>query len=274
MKLTAGLIFLCCVSYVYAQPAEDPEVARARLEVTRTEGLVQTGALAPVQLDKAKDALADAEDTALLHKGIYQQDLTEEQADQMVTAAQRRFERRKKAFDDAEQLVKNGIAAQLSLSTFLQNLDFARKDCDLAETRARLAREINAMAQSEEAFASRLQTAPTEAHRIAERFDGNGLFNPLIFQRVETAFAGRFGHALPVSANGETAVHRALGFDHAGRIDVALHPDQPEGIWLRQYLTANRIPFFAFSQAVPGKATGAHIHLGPMSTRLRTLSAE
>jgi len=274
MKLISGLILLCCASYVYAQPAEDPEVARARLEVARTEGLVQTGALAPVQLDKAKDALADAEDTALLHKGIYQQDLTEEQADQMVAAAQRRFERRKKAFDDAEQLVKNGIAAQLSLSTFLQNLDFARKDCDLAETRARLAREINAMAQSEEAFASRLQTAPTEAHKIAERFDGNGLFNPLIFQRVETAFAGRFGHALPVSANGETAVHRALGFDHTGRIDVALHPDQPEGIWLRQYLTANRIPFFAFSQAVPGKATGAHIHLGPMSTRLHTLSAE
>jgi hypothetical protein len=272
MKFISGLMLLCCASFVYAQPAEDPEVARARLKVGRVAGLVQTGALAPVQLDKAKDSLADAEDSALLHKGILQQDLTEEQADQMVAAAQRRFDRRKKAYDEAEQLVKNGIAAQLSLNTFLQNLDFARRDCDLAETRARLARELNAIVASEEAFASRLQTAPSEAHQIAERFDGNGLFTPAIFQRVETAFAGRFGHPLPVSANGETAVHRALGFDHTGRVDVAIRPDQPEGVWLRQYLTANRIPFFAFSQAVPGKATGAHIHLGPMSTRLRTAS--
>jgi hypothetical protein len=67
---------------------------------------------------------------------------------------------------------------------------------------------------------------------------------------------------------GQTAVHRALGFDHRGRVDVALNPDQPEGVWLRRYLTENRIPFFAFRHAVAGKATGAHIHLGPMSTRL------
>jgi hypothetical protein len=52
-------------------------------------------------------------------------------------------------------------------------------------------------------------------------------------------------------------------------VDVAINPDQPEGVWLREYLTANKIPFFAFRQAVPGKATGAHIHLGPMSTHLK-----
>ena len=39
--------------------------------------------------------------------------------------------------------------------------------------------------------------------------------------------------------------------------------------WLRQYLAEHRIPYFAFRQAVPGKATGAHIHLGPVSTRLK-----
>ena len=77
-----------------------------------------------------------------------------------------------------------------------------------------------------------------------------------------------FGEALPVSAMGDTAVHRALGFDHRGRVDVALSPDSAEGEWLRLYLTVKRIPFFVFRQAVPGKATGAHIHIGPMSTRL------
>ena len=73
---------------------------------------------------------------------------------------------------------------------------------------------------------------------------------------------------MPVSALGETAVHRAMGFDHRGRVDVALNPDQPEGVWLIEYLKQNRIPYFAFRGPVKGKATGAHIHIGPMSTRL------
>ena len=64
-------------------------------------------------------------------------------------------------------------------------------------------------------------------------------------------------------------MHRALGFDHTGGVDVAIHPDQPEGVWLPEYLTEKNIPYFAFRQAVPGKATGAHIHLGPMSTRFK-----
>jgi hypothetical protein len=104
--------------------------------------------------------------------------------------------------------------------------------------------------------------------KTAERFDANGSFTQATLHRVKAAFEARFGKPLPVSAMGETAVHRALGFDHRGRVDVALQPDQPEGVWLRQYLTANGIPFFAFRQAVAGKATGAHIHMGPMSSRL------
>ena len=35
------------------------------------------------------------------------------------------------------------------------------------------------------------------------------------------------------------------------------------------YLLDRHIPYFAFRQAVPGKATGAHIHIGPMSTRFK-----
>jgi hypothetical protein len=68
---------------------------------------------------------------------------------------------------------------------------------------------------------------------------------------------------------GETAVHRSLGFDHRGRVDVAINPDQPEGHWLLEYLVDKHIPYFAFRHAVTGKATGAHIHIGPMSTRFK-----
>ncbi|MGH9663230.1 MAG: hypothetical protein ACRD9L_02260, partial [Bryobacteraceae bacterium] len=57
-------------------------------------------------------------------------------------------------------------------------------------------------------------------------------------------------------------------FDHRGRIDVGLNPDQPEGVWLRHYLESHEIPYFAFRAAVAGKATAPHIHIGPGSTRL------
>ncbi len=57
-------------------------------------------------------------------------------------------------------------------------------------------------------------------------------------------------------------MHRALGFDHRGRVDVAVVPSAPEGIWLRQYLQSRKIPYYAFSRAIPGKATAAHIHIG------------
>jgi hypothetical protein len=264
----SGLILLLCATAALAQTAIDPEVARAQIELNRIRVMVETGGLPRAQLQKAEAAVADAEDAVTIRKSIYSQDLTDDQADELVAAANRRFERRKKVYDDAKKLVDAGVMASQSLVNLLQDMDFARKEYGLAETRANLAHEAIAIAESEEALQAQLAAHPSEAPKIAERFDGDGIFTPQIFQRVETAFAGHFGKPLPVSANGETAVHRALGFDHRGRVDVAVNPDQPEGVWLREYLMQHRIPFFAFRQAVPGKATGAHIHMGPMSTHL------
>ena len=103
---------------------------------------------------------------------------------------------------------------------------------------------------------------------MAGRFDGTASFTAVRIPASRDRLREPFSKPLPVSALGDTAVHRALGFDHRDRVDVAVHPDQPEGIWLRQYLEINRIPYIAFRQAVRGKATGAHIHIGPASTRL------
>jgi hypothetical protein len=164
--------------------------------------------------------------------------------------------------------VDEGVAGLSSLGTYLEDLDRARKEFDLAESRARLTDELARMAEQEAALQRHLSESPQEAYKIAERYDGDGMFSTFDFHRVSSAYQLEFARQLPVSALGETAVHRAMGFDHRGRVDVALNPDQPEGIWLRRYLTENRIPFFAFRQAVPGKATGAHIHIGPMSPRL------
>jgi hypothetical protein len=269
MRLSAGLILLVCAGLLGAQTADDPVVARAQASIEKLRTLVEAGVMPRLQLEKAEDALADARDAAYLRKTLYGQDLTEDQTDEMIAAAGRRFDRRKKAFDEAKKLIEAGVASELSLGTFLEDLDLARKECDLAESRARLTREIADMARAEEALENRLSESVVETPTPADQFDGDGVFTPGTFTQVETAFEAHFGKPLPVSAMGETEVHRTLGFDHRGRVDVAIHPDTPEGVWLRQYLTENRIPYFSFRQAVPGKATGAHIHLGPMSTRLK-----
>ena len=232
--------------------------------------LVEAGAAPRRDLEKAEDRIADAEDEAFLRTTLYGPDLTAEQAGDMIAAAGRRFERRKKAYDDAKKLVDAGVASELSLDTFIRDMDMARKECELADSRAKLtagdgrhgARRGGARDPAGGAALAKRPTWPSGSTATASSPRPPS-------RRVEAAFERQFGKPLPVSAMGETAVHRALGFDHRGRVDVAVYPDTPEGVWLREYLTANHIPYFAFRHAVPGKATGAHIHLGPMSTRLK-----
>lgn len=86
--------------------------------------------------------------------------------------------------------------------------------------------------------------------------------------RLQQLFATRFGRALPISAFGQTPMHDRMGFDHRNALDVAVHPDSPEGKALVDYLRAEGIPFIAYRGAVPGSASGAHIHVGQPSPRI------
>ena len=277
MKLFGALAWVVCAGLLCAQISEDTDVARAQAGIVKLRQLVDAGAAPRAELEQAESALADAEDFALLRKTLYGADLTETQLEAMLAAAGRRLERREQALDKARKLVDAGVASQASLGTFMEALDWAKKEYELAESRAKSVHEIAEMAAAEQDLHKRMEEEPASAPHLAQRFDGDGAFTTVEFHKVEQAYERRFAKPLPVSAMGETAVHRALGFDHRGRVDVALNPDQPEGKWLREYLSANKIPYFAFWQAVPGKATGAHIHIGPMSTRLastRSLQAK
>lgn len=261
------LLFSICSVLLRADSGtalEDPEVLRARLNIMRLQALVDAGAAPRIQLEQAEDGLADAQDQAVLRRSMSSTDLTEDQAGQMVAAAKSRLGRRQKQLDREQGLVDSGIAARNDLQPLLDRVKFAKQEYDLAVTRAELCQELTEMARAEAAR----RPAHAEPSSAAVRFDGAGVFTPAQFQQISGAFEKRFAKPLPVSAMGETAVHRALGFDHRGRVDVAVNPDQPEGVWLRQYLEARGIPYFAFRHAAAGKATGAHIHIGPESTRL------
>lgn len=269
MRFSPGLILVACATCVFAQTEDPPEVLRAKAGIERLRSLVEAGVAPRAQLAQAEAAIADAEDAALLRRTVYGNELSDDQADEMLAAAGRRLDRRKQALNDGRNLVDRGVASLLSLTPLLEELDGARKEQDLAESRARFTRELAQMARAEELVLSKLNQAPEEVHELADRYDGDGIFTMGTFAHVELDFETQFGKPMPVSAMGETAVHRSLGFDHRGRVDVAIHPDQAEGRWLLEYLVEKHIPYFAFRQAVPGRATGAHIHIGPMSTRFK-----
>ncbi len=99
------------------------------------------------------------------------------------------------------------------------------------------------------------------------RFNGGSLWSLAQAAKIEKFFSETFGHALPISALGQTPTHDRLRFDHRDAMDVALHPGSKEGQVLLSYLRQAGIPFIAFRNAVPGAATGAHIHIGKPSTR-------
>jgi len=177
----------------------------------------------------------------------------------------RRLERRKANLEKQQALVDAGALASASLELPRQELDWAKKEYDLVVTRTELVAELASMARSEQQAIEAPEIGPNP---VMERFDGDGAFTHEDFKHVLLAYEKQFRKALPVSAQGETALHRSLGFDHRDRVDVALNPDTPEGSWLRGYLESSDIPYYAFRSFVPGKATAAHIHIGPPSNRL------
>ena len=266
-------------------PANPPETpANKRIELARQEldkiaGLVQAGALPRQRLDQAQLDLADAQDDVILERTLYGdlplKDVTDQLIDDMVSAAQRRVERQQLRVNQARKLVVDGIAPQSSLTPLEEELAVRRINLNLAHSRAHLMNELVALDRFEKSM-NDVQNATHIEYRDfftkgMEHYEGSGAFETARdLKPLALAFEKKFDHPLPISADGETSLHRAMGLDHSGRIDVAINPSDREGTWLRRYLKARRIPYYAFTRAIRGKATAAHIHIGPGSTRLHS----
>lgn len=249
----------------------DLGVVRAQQNLNRIRPLVQQGVLPVNDLAKAMDELNDALDMSILRYSALAPDLQPEEADQMVTVAERMFLRRQKRDMQTKQLVATGILARSEAEASSSEVISAKLQLDLAIERASLVKQM-ALEKHQAEVETEAESHPEWNGQMYTRYDGNGTFTRADFDKISAAFLSTFGHVIPVSADGQTAVHTALGFNHAGRIDIALSPDQPEGVWLLRYLQKNHIPYYAFRAAVAHKATGAHIHLGPGSTRLTAAS--
>ncbi len=268
-----------------AQPAEVPAatpadkgIELAQQELDRAKALVDAGAIPRNRIPEAEAKLEDAKDEVVLAHDLYgdlpENGATAEASAEMIAAAQRRLDRQQARLDEARKMVDAGIAARSYLAPFEAELTARQTSLDLAQLRAHLMADRAAMKQSM-APPAVPEPAPLNDSELffqgMEHYEGDGAFNEAQdLPAIEWAFASKFAHPLPISAEGETEVHRALGFDHRGRVDVAVVPSAPEGVWLREYLQSRKIPYYAFSHAIPGKATAAHIHIGPGSTRLVT----
>jgi len=269
-------------------PAESIAGKRLELatqELQRTQKLVDIGAEARVRLEQVQQDLADAQDDVILEKSLYGEinpkDLTDQTVNDMIAAAQRRVDRQQARIDEAKKLVDTGLTALSYLTPFQEELTLRQVNLNLAQARAKRMREVIAAAKTPEpaapsetsAIAAIRKAFPAKLPKLVrtsmEHYEGDGSFNEATeLMPIERAFEKKFDRPLPISADGETNLHRSLGFDHRGRVDVAVNPNASEGLWLRQYLQYWKIPYYAFTRAIRGKATAAHIHIGPGSTRL------
>jgi hypothetical protein len=154
-------------------------------------------------------------------------------------------------------------------------------EAELAAAKGKVAEVDNRMTAADSQIAETLLEAEAETKLARSPIPRGGLirttalirYNGAAFWalseawKVQQFFQNSFKKPLPVAVFGQGAIHDRWHLDHRNALDVSLHPDSAEGQALMGFLRANGIPFLAFRQAIPGTATGPHIHIGRPSHR-------
>jgi hypothetical protein len=124
-------------------------------------------------------------------------------------------------------------------------------------------------AQADEQIAKNLALAKNRLIRTTSftRYSGTGAWLISEAWKVQRFFSDSFKKPLPIAVFGQGAIHDRWRLDHRNAMDIQLHPDGPEGQALLNFLQKNGIPYLAFRSAIPGTATGPHIHIGRPSHR-------
>ena len=155
---------------------------------------------------------------------------------------------------------EEGQRAQLEAQKSVEDTRRAMSDADRMMSEARTAESLARLAP--------LARGGYEETPGLVRYNGTAAWSITgDLPRLQQYFVARFGRPLPISALGQTALHDRMGFDHRNALDVAVHPDSPEGRALMEHLRLAGIPFIAAWGAIPGSTSGAHIHVGQPSPR-------
>lgn len=172
-----------------------------------------------------------------------------------------------KIFQQRTELYNSGLLSKQDFEASRRNLEQSLSRIE--DVRSRIAASgalINETRLAQELSRGHAQDQPVREAVIFHT--GLTLWRLSDISLVEDFYVKHFGIPLPVSALGQTELHSRMGFDHHDAVDVALHPDSPEGRELMNFLCTSGISFIAFRAALPGSATGAHIHIGHPSARI------
>jgi len=190
---------------------------------------------------------------------LYQREF-QEQADRVVR--QREFYEKNLI---ARSELEEGRRALSGLETKVREVEYKIHEAGFALGAAKGPKGLGSASTADEDFAGA---------RALIHYDGRAPWSPAGMEKIEKFFQDRFGRYLPVSASGQTVIHDRMHLDHRNAVDVAVHPDSPEGQVLMTYLRGEGISFVAFRSPVAGSATGAHIHIGRPSVRLSVVALE
>jgi len=187
------------------------------------------------------------------------------QAQSLVELQQAEVEKLTKNTDLLRQLYSEGLIARVELEKAEQELTAAKTRVEETKKADELAKvQAQELANAKELAKTKTLVKPTSM--ITRSTAGSWSLASL--STVQKFFSTTFGRPLPTSAIGQSATHNRMGWDHRNSVDVGLHPDSAEGRALIAYLQNTGIPFLAFRAAIPGVATGPHIHIGSPSHRL------
>jgi hypothetical protein len=238
-----------------AQEAPKSELKRASVSNKVTAGDRELARLRADLIEKMKESRASAEKLLALHE-------------EQKKKASDEYERRRVLYN--EGLISRAELNQVerALAVMMLRVDEDKRwltESDIAITEASLRDELLRLPG--------LGIGGYSESGTLVRFNGGAAWSLMDAPKIEKFFSQVFGRALPISAFGQTATHDRLRFDHRNAMDVALYPDSEEGKALLSYLRQEGIPFIAFRHAVPGAATGAHIHIGNPSMRNSPVTA-
>jgi hypothetical protein len=192
----------------------------------------------------------------------------------LLTALKESARLETEAMEKKQKLIAEGLMTKRELEPYEQKL--LSINHQISETNKRIL-QVDQF-KVEVITLEQLAKSPPKAYQAAGayydntryiRYNGTAAWSLREYGQVDAFFQARFKQALPVSAFGQSETHNRLGFDHSNSFDVALHPDTAEAQELMSFLRSRGIPFTAFRGAIPGNATGAHLHIGYPSHRIR-----
>ena len=259
MQLALRMALFALLAVAGLTAAEDEAAA---LDLQRTRALVEAGALPRQALEKAEGEIERRALESRLRDLTAKSELTSDELPEMIQASAKLLQMARAELSAARSRVIAGASPAKELEPLRDAVLLAERRDDLIGERVRLVRQLHQMASAEE------RLDELEEEELAFQSPGDGGYWEDDLEWVMSLYFDEFGRDMPISANGSTEFHRSMGLDHTGRVDVALHPDDLEGFYLIELLESFGIPYIAFRSAVPGQATGPHIHIGLPSPRL------